>query len=66
MKKRTGRDPAENEDNDGECDQYVDDFSHLATSALVVSDDEGRGEMWHRKASTKLGHILTSLYYTTN
>ena len=26
--KRTGRDPAEDEDDNSECDQYVDDFSH--------------------------------------
>jgi hypothetical protein len=26
--KRTGCDPAEDEDDDSECDQYVDDFSH--------------------------------------
>ena len=38
-RKRTRRDPAENEDDDSESDQYVDDFSHLATTALVVSDD---------------------------
>ena len=46
--KRTGRDPAEDKDDDSECDQYVDDLSHLSnvcfSLCLTMRESQESGE----------------------
>ena len=58
--RRTGRDPAEDEDDDSECDQYVDDFSHIHVCSLCLTMRE-----WRNVTSGHISHLPGPIIFIT-